>query len=144
MEFFTKEITVFELIQLFEQNKLILNPPYQRNEIWSMSAKKLLIDSIVKGYALPNFFLLEKGDGRYEVVDGQQRIRTIINFYKGLFPFGKKDFYDSQIFPMFLHYKIVMLILKQSDQKEPIEEFYTRVNSTGMKLNRPELKKAEF
>lgn len=144
MEFITKEIDIKGLIELYEQNRLILNPPYQRNEIWSMSAKKLLIDSIVKGYALPNFFFLDKGKGVYEVVDGQQRIRTIINFYKGLFPFGKRDFYDKEKFPMFLRYKLVLFILIKSDKDENIEDFYTRVNSTGMKLNRPELKKAEF
>ncbi|MDP3147806.1 MAG: DUF262 domain-containing protein [Ignavibacteria bacterium] len=144
MKFITKEISIKELISLFEDEKLFLDPPYQRKEIWPMSSKKLLIDSIIKGLSLPNFFFLESDNGVYEVVDGQQRIRTIINFYKGLFPYEKKDFYDKNKFPMFLDFKLVLVILKKTDNSEVIEDFYTRVNSTGMKLNRPELKKAEF
>jgi hypothetical protein len=144
MEFITKEITIGELIELYEKDKLFLNPPYQRNEIWSMPAKKLLIDSIIKKFALPNFFLLETDSGRYEVVDGQQRIRTIINFYKGLFPNNKKDFYSPSVFPDFIKYKLVLVILRKSENQEAIEDFYTRVNSTGMKLNKPELRKAEY
>ena len=144
MDFEIKEITIQDLIELFESKKLNLNPPYQRNEIWSMAAKKLLIDSIKRGYSIPNFFFLEKESGVFEVVDGQQRIRTIINFYNKLFPFHRKDFYDSEIFPEFLDYKLVVVNLKHTSSDEAIEEFYARVNSTGMKLNRPELKKAEY
>jgi Protein of unknown function DUF262 len=144
MDFEVKEITIQKLIELFESSKLNLNPPYQRNEIWSMASKKLLIDSIKRGYSMPNFFLLEKESGVFEVVDGQQRIRTIINFYNKLFPFHRKDFYDPETFPEFLNYILVMVILKHTSSDEAIEVFYSRVNSTGMKLNRPELKKAEY
>ena len=59
---------------MMNENKINLRPPYQRNFIWPTKDQKFLIESIKKGYPLPNFFILDNGNGNYEMLDGQQRI----------------------------------------------------------------------
>ena len=84
MNFFTEEWTIKDLLLLYENNKLNLNPPYQRNDIWQNPSKRKLIDSIKRNYPLPVFFLHDKGNDSYDIVDGQQRTRAIYGFNIGI------------------------------------------------------------
>jgi len=66
-------------------------PDYQRPAVWSLGQKQLLIDTILRGYDIPKFYwrrVAIKPD-RYEVVDGQQRLRTIWDFQEGAFALAK-------------------------------------------------------
>src|SRR5215510_10457693 len=56
---------------------------WQRQEVWSRSKKQNLIDSILRGWKLPKFYFLKVSDDpeSYEVVDGQQRLVTIFEFF---------------------------------------------------------------
>ena len=58
-------------------------PEWQRQEVWSHSKKQNLIDSILRGWKLPKFYFLKLGDEpeEYEVVDGQQRLSAIFEFF---------------------------------------------------------------
>ena len=131
-----------DLLELYEEKRIRLNPPYQRNEIWPNRAQKLLIDSLKRNYPLPNFFIHEREDGEYDMVDGQQRTRAIIGYYKGNFKDidGAKFDDDNSI----LEYEIPIVLISSSEEIEDLREFYVRVNKTGLKLNRPELYKAEY
>lgn len=63
--------------------KINPKPQYQRTSVWSPSKKKLLIDSILRGYDIPKFYLRETPNDPhfdYEVTDGQQRMRAIWEF----------------------------------------------------------------
>ena len=60
-----------------------INREYQREPgIWSLEDKQYLIDSILKKLDLPKFYFRKLDDKKYEIVDGQQRLETIWNFYK--------------------------------------------------------------
>ena len=72
---------------------LRLDPKYQRNPIWSIGQKCFLIDSIISGTPLPQVYINIKNEGSgkdrktvYEVVDGQQRLRAIIEFMNDEWP----------------------------------------------------------
>ena len=93
MKYQIKEITISQLIEWIKRDQINLHPPYQRNFIWSSKDQKLLIDSILKGYPLPNFFIYKKDDGRYDMVDGQQRATTISKYVKGEFSNSAKEYY---------------------------------------------------
>jgi hypothetical protein len=67
-------------------------PAYQRGAVWSLERKQLLIDSLLRGYDIPKIYLRAMppgGNFEYEVVDGQQRLRTIWEFLENAFPLGK-------------------------------------------------------
>ncbi len=83
-QFSKQPFPVVTLKQLFDGEDLILDPIYQRNSVWTVSQKQLLIDSLFIGIDIPKIYLNLKND-KYEVVDGQQRIRSILEFLEDKF-----------------------------------------------------------
>jgi hypothetical protein len=128
---------------VFKSEKLDLSPPYQRNFIWSTADQQTLIDSIDKKIPIPNFFILEIGKGKYEMVDGQQRSRTIISFINQVFKDFKGKYYSEKAHPDFFDFSFPLTIIHDTEG-ESIEKFYALVNKTGMHLNKPEVRKADF
>jgi hypothetical protein len=61
-------------------------PDWQRGKVWNTPRKQLLIDSILRGWKLPKFYLLSQGDDTFEVVDGQQRLTAIWEFFANELP----------------------------------------------------------
>jgi Protein of unknown function DUF262 len=56
-------------------------PEWQRGEVWDDAKKQQLIDSILRGWRLPKFYFVKNADDDYEVVDGQQRLSAIYEFF---------------------------------------------------------------
>lgn len=61
-------------------------PEWQRGEVWDPSRKQQLIDSILRGWKLPKFYFVKLDDDDYEVVDGQQRLTAIYEFFSNELP----------------------------------------------------------
>jgi len=86
MEKFQPQIyRINDILSWSERKELVLSPKFQRRTVWSPRGKSYLIDSIIKGFPLPPFFIREKllvKERRTirEVVDGQQRLRAILEF----------------------------------------------------------------
>jgi hypothetical protein len=135
--------TVAELIRLYDDGKLNLNPPYQRNPIWLANKQKALIASIKSHSALPAFFVFKKSDGVYEMVDGQQRTRTLISYHTTGDLDEKKGVMEDFKTSGFLQYPLNVTVIDSLGDGERIEEFYARINSSGVPLNRPETLKAK-
>jgi len=68
------------------RNRIDTNPDYQRPPVWLLSQKQLLIDTVLRGYDVPKLYFNKIDEKKYEVIDGQQRIRAIWDFYDDLFP----------------------------------------------------------
>jgi len=147
MDYKIKEITVVELVDMIEKNKVDLSPSYQRNFIWSPQDQSDLIDTIIKGYPLPSFFLYEKPTGDYEMVDGQQRSRTIFKFVKGLI-FSSKESgrikFSPSISQQILNYRLPFIFISNLSAKDSLRDFYVLINKKGKHLNMPEVHKSEF
>lgn len=144
MEYKNTELTIRELIDLIESRSINLRPPYQRNFIWTPKDQRLLIDSIHKGYPLPNFFILENKDGKYEMVDGQQRATTIYKYYNNEFKDNQKKFYSDYDSDSFLNYRLNVVKIRNFDSSndESKEEFFYLVNKRGIQLNPAEVNQA--
>ena len=77
-----------------EWDSIVKDPPYQRNgDVWPLEKKQLLIDSIINRYDIPKLYFhkYERDDARktgklYAVIDGRQRLETIVKFIEGAFP----------------------------------------------------------
>lgn len=143
MKYSITKWTIKKLYSAFKSQKLDLSPPYQRNFIWSTEDQQILIDSINKKIPIPNFFILEKEEGRYEMVDGQQRSRTIINFIDKGYTDFQGNFYSGNTHPDFLSFTFPITIIHDIEG-ESIQKFYALVNKTGIHLNKPEVRKADF
>lgn len=146
MKFQNKELTIRELLDLVNSRKINLQPPYQRNFIWTNKDQQLLIDSILKGYPLPSFFIYKRNDGNfeYEMVDGQQRAETISRFAKGLFKSSSKKSIGEIDKELYMSYKLNFVELSEIDENESVEEYYFLVNKRGVTLNPHETDKAYF
>lgn len=143
MKFRIEVWTIGKLLDLVDSNNINLNPPYQRNAIWTLKTQKLLIQSIKDGSPIPNIFLNELTPGNFEMVDGQQRTRALL-IYRNTNEIQLTENDDEFKKDEFANYQIPITIITDVKQGEYIEEFYYMVNSSGMKLNRPEIHKAQY
>lgn len=67
--------------KIYKRRDRIEMPDFQREEVWSEDKKRLLIDTILRGWHLPKFYFRKADDGGYECVDGQQRLSAIFSFF---------------------------------------------------------------
>lgn len=145
MKYSNVEWTIGQLMDLINCNRINLRPPYQRNFIWSPKDQKLLIESLHKGYPLPNFFILKNEDNTYEMVDGQQRAITIHKFINNEFADLHKKYYREYAANSFLNYKLNIVLLEDfKDGIESKEEFFYLVNKRGVQLNPSEVNHAYY
>jgi hypothetical protein len=173
MDYRTIVKTVYKVSDFlsWQRNKtLILSPSFQRRSVWPLAAKSFLIDSVVKGLPIPIIFIRERTDlnrlePQREVVDGQQRLRTLISFIdshllkdldkkRDLFVVKKshnkeiagKTFkeLDSRTQLYILNYEFSVHILSSETEDREVLQIFARMNSTGVKLNDQELRNAEY
>ena len=77
-------MSIGELINLHKNGELMINPDFQRYFRWSNTQKSRFIESILLGIPIPSIFLFQRDDGIWEVVDGLQRISTLLQFMSKL------------------------------------------------------------
>ncbi|GAJ20638.1 unnamed protein product, partial [marine sediment metagenome] len=73
------------------ESKIDPSPPRQTGPRWSLSQKQLFIDSILREYDIPKLYLrlVSRSHYQWEVIDGQQRLRAIWEFFRGEYPLSK-------------------------------------------------------
>ncbi len=71
--------------QLKDPNYMDLRPFYQRRPRWDVRTQSLLIESFIMNIPVPPVFLYERDFNAYEVIDGQQRITALRDFYANTF-----------------------------------------------------------
>lgn len=85
VDFDTREFTIEFLVQKYlkdidtEENDIFV-PEYQRDFVWDEVRQSRLIESITLGLPIPIVFMAEDKNGRLEIVDGSQRIRTLASY----------------------------------------------------------------
>ncbi|MCL4519008.1 MAG: DUF262 domain-containing protein [Thaumarchaeota archaeon] len=73
-------MTVRDVLNLNSGRKLNLQPEFQRRKVWPKAAKSYLIDTVVRGLPIPEIFAYQSVKGDLAIIDGQQRLSTIIDF----------------------------------------------------------------
>lgn len=73
-------MSIGEIVNLYQDGELDIHPEFQRIYRWSATQKSRLIESILLGIPLPSFFMAQRDDGVWDVVDGLQRLSTIFSF----------------------------------------------------------------
>lgn len=74
------QMSVGEIVTMYEAGEIIVDPEFQRLFRWDIGQKAKLIESLLLGIPLPPIFVFEKADGNWELIDGLQRISTILEF----------------------------------------------------------------
>jgi len=84
------DYTIDSIVARIEKEKIFV-PPFQRKYVWTQVQASRFIESLILGLPVPGVFLSQESENnRLLIVDGQQRILSVANFYKGVF--GEKKF----------------------------------------------------
>jgi Protein of unknown function DUF262 len=73
-------MSIGEIVSMYENREIIIDPEFQRLFRWKIGQKSKLIESLLLGIPLPSIFVFEKEDGSWELIDGLQRISTVLEF----------------------------------------------------------------
>ncbi len=152
------------------EGSLTLSPSFQRRPVWPESAKSYLIDTIARGLPVPVVFVRERLDldaqrTVREVVDGQQRLRTLFSFIDAtslrdidpnrdifeVLPKHNSDIADrpfprlpKEVRQVILSYELGTYVLPPETEDRDVLKIFARINSTGVRLNGQELRNAEY
>lgn len=92
------DISFNELLDMYNNQELVINPDYQRMFRWSEEKQSMFIESLILEMPLPPIFVIEIEDGIYELIDGLQRISTYLHFrYKDIDEDIRNDFASDRI-----------------------------------------------
>jgi hypothetical protein len=167
-----RQFSVTELVQAWTDASLRINHEYQRGAKWTEGQKQGLVDSIFRKYPIPPMFLHElkavglggNSSTRFEVVDGQQRIRALADYFEDKFAlldaadrklklpnslrsipaqWGKKRF--SELLPehrAFLQgIEIDVFVITEVDRPDEVRDLFIRLQS-GTALSRQQIRDA--
>ncbi|WP_279500473.1 DUF262 domain-containing protein [Aeromonas veronii] len=71
-------MSIGELTNLYKESELIIRPEFQRFYRWSHIQKSRLVESLLLGIPLPSIFVAQTENGKWELIDGLQRVSTIL------------------------------------------------------------------
>lgn len=74
------QMSIGELVNLYDDGDIIIAPEFQRLFRWEISQKSKLVESLLLGIPIPSIFVYELEDGKWELVDGLQRLSSILEF----------------------------------------------------------------
>lgn len=159
--------TIRKLIGWYERRLLNLEPEFQRKSVWKTQQRSKLMNSILHGYPLPNVAIYRRYDEkqgriRYDVIDGKQRLESILLFLGKLrsedscFEAAFTDWRDGKEYTVkqswremcpknqnqILNFDIPAVWIE--GELVEIREVFVRINSTGNALTRQEVRKAKY
>jgi len=149
-----KEITVAELADGYADRadegvvgyggRLDIRPKYQREFIYKDAQRDAVIDTLRKDFPLNVMYWAVRGDGGFEVIDGQQRTISICQYVQGDFSFDDLFFHNLQDDRrrQILDYKLTVYLCTGADS-EKLEWFKT-INIAGEELTGQELRNAVY
>lgn len=171
MKTITKTVfKVGDFVSWAKSGQLDLRPKFQRRPVWKSGAKSYLIDTIIRGLPIPIVFLRDRLEinsimTSREVVDGQQRLRTILSYVSpSLLPdfdqtqdsfkitkthnieLANKAFQDLPVDAQqaIIGYEIPVHVFSADTEDRDVLQIFARLNATGVKLNEQELRNAEY
>lgn len=154
--FDTRPYSISDFLEWNNNNLLELSPDFQRRSVWSQSAKSYLIDTIIRGRPIPKILITQKLIAARQtrtVVDGQQRLRAILEFINGDYKISRAHNveYANHTYEMlpedvrndFLKYELGVDLLFDMSY-EDILDVFARINTYTVSLNTQEKRNAKY
>ncbi len=157
---YTADWTVETAISQLRQENIFLQPTFQRRDAWRISRKSRLVESILLGLPIPQIVLAERKDerGKFIVLDGKQRLLTLLQFVGGAIGSGNNNFalrdmevlrelnglkFDAltpDVKREFMNYAIRSSIIRNWPNSEFLEIVFVRLNEGSVRLSPQELR----
>ena len=134
------DLEIETIVNRIKNEDMDLQPDFQKGEIWTLQKKQKLIDSILRGWKMPPIHVIHNNQSIDEVLDGQQRLAAIRDFYDNIICIdGKILPENSELIQLdgmhyrdlpkkwqrqFRQYSIVIIRLTEYQPEEPAELFY--------------------
>lgn len=142
-------------VMVEKRHELEISPEFQRNNVWSNPQKSELVESILMGIPIPVIYLFEDRDGSKQIVDGKQRLTTIIDFQNDKFAlnglhvmpsFNSKRFSDlpPKMQGSFEDYQLSFYIIQPPTPERVKYDIFDRVNRGGTQLTHQEMREALY
>jgi hypothetical protein len=135
-------------------DKTLYVPSYQRNYVWNDEKKSRFIESVLLGVPLTPFLVSDDEDRRLEIIDGSQRIRTLITFYDNNFKLkklSKLTTLNGAIFKdipkkiqRYFENRDFKIIIVDEANAEIKKDIFNRVNTSSKKLTDSEIRKGVY
>jgi uncharacterized protein with ParB-like and HNH nuclease domain len=153
-----RSIGVNDFIRWRNDKSLVLSPKFQRRRVWPTKARAYLIDTMVRGLPIPKLYMRQHLDLRsnksiHEIVDGQQRLSSVLDFYDDLIALPKDE--DTEwsgltysrlnrdLQRSILTYEFSVDILIDASDADVLDVF-ARINSYSVPLNQQEKRNAKY
>ena len=130
------------------RGRLAIRPPYQREFVYDSEQAAAVIHTVLKGFPLNVMYWVKVGDGKYEVLDGQQRTLSVMQYLKHQFSIvleGQKYYWDAlpdDKYNAIMDYEFMVYIC-EGEESEKLEWFKV-VNIAGEKLTDQELRNSVY
>ena len=131
---------------------LVIQPEYQRNYIYGDGKKDVaVVDSLLEGYPLGLLYFVKANNGKYEVLDGQQRITSFARFVNNTWTFAIRDkdgnprYFDSlseNEKQRILNTTLTIYLCEGTP--EEIQKWFGKINIVGVPLNDQELRNSSY
>ena len=152
-----------EIVSMYQRGDLIVSPEFQRLFRWDEDQKTRFIESLLLGIPIPPIFVAEDKSGRWELVDGLQRVSTILSFFGELTELPEKNNWkliEGNLIRNFDNMNFLELpslfqrnlrrtycrveILKWDSQYDMRYELFNRLNTGGSSLTEQEIRNCIF
>lgn len=139
-----------ELHRWYKSGRIIIDPEWQRNYVWDSSRASKLIESFLLDIPVPVIYLAKTDSGKYEVIDGLQRLTSVFNFFDNKYKLQKLDLLNEykgksfQDLPNEIQNKLEDSILRSFELSDSHGDIhfvvFERLNTGGIKLNDMEIR----
>lgn len=151
-------VAVSEILKWHKEGTLLLSPKFQRRSVWKDKARAYLIDTMLNGLPIPKIFLRVASDPKtgketHEIVDGQQRLRSVLEFLCGDLKAAKDiNGRSSEIafkeLPKrqkkeFMKYEFSVDLLKRAKDRD-VYDLFRRLNTYTYSLSRQEKRNGSY
>lgn len=154
------KFSVFEYIRKVNDGKIVMNPDFQRNEVWTIEQKSQLIESTMLEIPIPAFYVKKDAQGRLIVVDGLQRTLALRGFLNDRFRlYGlnalsklngytcsemRKDNNLSNLITRVEDKQLLFYVISKDTPMSIVYDIFNRINTGGTKLERQEIRNCIF
>ena len=156
--FHTRNYSIRDFEEWEQRGELLLQPKFQRRDVWTEKARSYLMDTIIRGKPIPKIYMRQEVNTktrrvRREIVDGQQRLRTVLSFLKDGFKISKSHYptlggktfsnLSTDIQGDILKYEFVVDLLQDMPDSE-VYNVFARINTYSANLKPQELRNAAW